>query len=122
MASRPLGSAQPAAQGGVVARGALGLEVVIGPAVALTSSLGVLGGQCRLALQFGGGQGGLLRTLVAIAVGLLGVVTQHEPAGRVALTDADLLDPAGCRGRSGSGPAWTAPGPSPWCRRAVAPR
>jgi hypothetical protein len=63
-----------------------GLEVVIGPAVALASSLGVLGAQCCVALQFGG-EGELLRTLVAIAFGLLGVV-QHEPAVRVALTDA----------------------------------
>ena len=83
----------------MVAQGALGLEVLLAgsgaPATTKPGRLGLpgLGAQGSDPLKLGGDQGELLLALVAVAFGLGGVVAEHEPAGRVALAEADLLDP-----------------------------
>jgi len=87
----------------VVAQGALGLEVLLAgsgaPATTTPGPPGLPVGQPGLGtqggdpLKLGGDQGELLLALVAVALGLPRVVAQHEPAGPIALAEADLLDP-----------------------------
>jgi hypothetical protein len=84
----------------MVAQGALGLEVIACPWVAVAAAGagagrlgGGLGAQPGDALQLGGDQGQLLLALDAVTFGPLGVVAQHEPAGRIPAAQADLLDP-----------------------------
>jgi hypothetical protein len=84
----------------VVTQGALGLEMILGRPLATAAACagacrrgGGLGAQGGDALQLALDCGQLLGALVAVALGLLGVVAEHEPPGRIPAADLDLLDP-----------------------------
>jgi hypothetical protein len=79
----------------VVAQGALGAEVLLAGLAALGVALGGggLGAQLGDAGQLGLDPGHLLVPQQLVPLGLLGVVADHQPAGPLARTEADLLDP-----------------------------
>jgi hypothetical protein len=78
----------------MAAQRALGAEVLVAGLAALVAGhVGHLGAQRGDAGQLGLDPGHLLLPQGLGPLGLLGEVADHEPAGRVSLAEADLLDP-----------------------------